>query len=143
MFELIFSDFWRTSCLSKPRNVSFTSPLSFLDFICKSRQVRSEPEKIKAVAEWPIPENRNQLQYLLGFANFNRLFIRKYSQKVLHLLSLTTSLKHTEWTSEASTAFQKISKYFISVPIICYPDPKKQLILKVDTSDTGVGAVLH
>uniref|UniRef100_A0A3Q2PR12 DUF4939 domain-containing protein n=1 Tax=Fundulus heteroclitus TaxID=8078 RepID=A0A3Q2PR12_FUNHE len=38
--------------------------------------VRSDPEKIKAVLDWPVPETRKQLQRFLGFANFYRQFIR-------------------------------------------------------------------
>uniref|UniRef100_A0A3Q2NMV4 DUF4939 domain-containing protein n=1 Tax=Fundulus heteroclitus TaxID=8078 RepID=A0A3Q2NMV4_FUNHE len=42
--------------------------------------VRSYPEKIKAVQDWPVPETRRELQQFLGFANFYRRFIRGYSQ---------------------------------------------------------------
>ena len=39
-----------------------------------------DPEKVKAVVEWPIPDSRKALQRFLGFANFYRHFIRNFSQ---------------------------------------------------------------
>ncbi len=36
-----------------------------------------DPEKVKAVVEWPSPDSRKALQRFLGFANFYRRF---YSQ---------------------------------------------------------------
>lgn len=48
---------------------------------------RTEPKKTKAVEEWPVHENRKQLQPFLGFVSFYRQFI-DYSC----ITSLTTYL---------------------------------------------------
>lgn len=37
--------------------------------------MRADPEKMKAVVEWPVPETRQDLQRFLGFANFYRRFL--------------------------------------------------------------------
>ena len=47
------------------------------------------PEKIKAIAEWPIPYDVREVQSFLGFANFNRKFIEGYSKKALLLTDIT------------------------------------------------------
>lgn len=104
--------------------------------------MRTDPEKIKAVAEWPTPENRKELQRFLGFANFYRRFIQNYSQTTLPLTQLTSTLKLFVWTPEADFAFQKLKELFTSAPILSHPDTNKQFILEVDASDSGVGAVL-
>ncbi len=39
-----------------------------------------DPAKVKAVADWPTPENRRAFQRFLGFANLYRRFIRNFSQ---------------------------------------------------------------
>ncbi|KAI3359007.1 hypothetical protein L3Q82_015391 [Scortum barcoo] len=51
------------------------SQVSFLGFILKEGRVQADPEKIKAVAEWP---NWKLLQRFLGFANFYWRFIRNW-----------------------------------------------------------------
>jgi len=48
-----------------------------------------DPEKVKAIAEWPIPENHN-VQRFLGFANFYRKFVRNFSTVAAPLHELTS-----------------------------------------------------
>lgn len=38
-----------------------------------------DKDKVQAVTEWPIPQTIKELQRFLGFANFYRRFIRKFS----------------------------------------------------------------
>lgn len=55
----------------KTENCKFhVSPVSFLSFIFDCGQVGTDPENIKAVAEWPIPKDQKQLQCFLGFVKF-------------------------------------------------------------------------
>jgi len=116
--------------------------VTFLGFVLEGGQVKPSEEKIKAVLEWPVPENRKQLQRFLGFANFYRRFIRNYSQTALPLTSLTSVKKTFQWTPEAQNAFDKLKTLFSRAPVLIQPDPTKQFILEVDASDSGVGAVL-
>uniref|UniRef100_A0A9J8AVV9 ribonuclease H n=1 Tax=Cyprinus carpio carpio TaxID=630221 RepID=A0A9J8AVV9_CYPCA len=52
----------------------------FLGYIVSTEGIRMDPEKVKAVVEWPSPDSRKALQRFLGFANFYRRFIRNFSQ---------------------------------------------------------------
>jgi len=53
-------------CLS----VSYTSlRFRFLGHLVSIYGVETNPEKIKAVAEWPQPENIRQMQRFLDFCN--------------------------------------------------------------------------
>lgn len=65
--------------------------VSFLGFIIAKDQLQMDPEKVKAVVDWPIPPDRKQLQRFLGFANFYRKFIRNYSSVAAPLHTLTSS----------------------------------------------------
>lgn len=119
-----------------------TSSISFLGHIIKSGQVAADPQKIKAVVDWPIPTSVKQLQRFLGFANFYRKFIKNYSSLAAPLTRLTSSLVPFLWSSEADAAFTLLKERFTSAPILTQPDPSQQFILEVDASDVGVGAVL-
>lgn len=48
------------------------SSVSFLGFIIEKGQIKTDPAKVKAVVDWPIPTKRKQLQKFLGFANVCR-----------------------------------------------------------------------
>lgn len=119
-----------------------TSSLTFLDFVLESEQVKSDPEKIQAVLDSPIPSFHKQLQQFLGFANFYRRFMRNYSGIALPLTSLTSIKKPFVWSSEADKAFNELKKRFAIAPILTQSNPSRQFILEVNASDTGVGAVL-
>lgn len=104
--------------------------------------MKTDPAKVKAVVEWPVPTLRKLLQRFLGFANFYRRFIRNYSQKAAPLTRLTSSKLLFIWSQEADAAFSKLKELFMSAPVLIHPDLSKQFIVEVDASDLRVGTVL-
>ena len=104
--------------------------------------MNTDPEKIKAVAEWPTPTNHKQLQRFLGFANVYRRLIRNYSIIASPVTKLTSVKTTFLWTPEADLAFQQLKDRFTSSPILTQPNTHLQFILEVDASDSGVGAIL-
>lgn len=116
--------------------------VSFLGFVVQSGSLKADPDKVKAVAEWPRPANRKQLQRFLGFANFYRKFIKGYSTITSPLNTLTSTLTTFSWTAEAERAFDELKSRFVAAPVLTQPDASRQFIVEVDASDSGVGAVL-
>lgn len=55
------------------------SSVSFQGYIIAQGQLHMDPDKVRAVTEWPAPSNLKQLQRFLGFAHFYTCFIRNYS----------------------------------------------------------------
>lgn len=118
------------------------STVTFLGHVIARGQVRMDPEKVRAVLDWPRPDSRKQLQRFLGFANFYRRFIRNYSRIAAPLTALTSPATPFHWSSEAEGAFLDLKKRFTSAPILINPDSSRQFVVEVDASDVGVGAVL-
>lgn len=113
----------------------------FLGYITESGQVKAHPEKIRAVAEWPRPSTRKQLQRFLGFAKFCLCFIQECSKVAASLTKLTSPSIQFSWTPEAERAFSELKSLFISAPLLVQPDLSCQFIIEMDASDTGIGAV--
>ena len=101
-----------------------------------------DPEKVRAVEQWPRPTDWKSLQQFLGFANFYWRFIRSYSSIAAPLTRLTSTKVRFTWEPEAEEAFRSLKGRFTSAPILVHPDPERQFIVEVDASKTGVGAVL-
>ena len=120
-----------------------TPSVSFLGYVFEGGQVRTEPHKIEAVAEWPIPSSRKDLQRFLGFANFYRRFICNYSRVATPLTRLTSTKLPFLWSPEADTTFATLKNRFTSAPILIQPDPERQFVVEVDASDSGVGAEIR
>ncbi|KAG1924662.1 hypothetical protein F2P79_026017 [Pimephales promelas] len=114
----------------------------FLGYIVSSEGMRMDPEKIKAVVDWPSPDSRKALLRFLGFANFYRRFIRNFSQLVAPLTALTSPRTAFRWSDSAEAVFAKLKSCFVSAPILITPDSSRQFVVEVDASEVGVGAVL-
>ncbi len=114
----------------------------FLGYIISSEGMRMDPDKVKAVVDWPTPDSRKALQRFLGFANFYRRFIRNFSQLAVPLTALTSTKTTFRWSGAAEAAFTNLKSCFVSAPILIAPDPTRQFVVEVDVSEVGVGAVL-
>lgn len=59
--------------------------------------------KVKVVTDWPVPSTRKLLERFLGFANFDRQFIRNYSQVAAPLTRLTSTKLPFIWSTKADS----------------------------------------
>ncbi len=114
----------------------------FLGFIVSPEGVLMDPDRVKAVVNWPTPDSRKALLRFLGFANFYQRFIRNFSQLAAPLTALTSTKTTFRWSNAAEAAFTKLRGRFVSAPILRAPDPTRQFVVEVDASEVGVGAVL-
>ena len=105
-----------------------------------SGNISMDPEKVRAVEEWPKPNDRKALQCFLGFTNVYRRFIRNYSTIAAPLTYLTSVKVCFSWDQEAEKAFLELKRRFTSAPILVHP--KAQFIVEVDASNVGVGPIL-
>ncbi len=116
--------------------------VTFLGSVVSAEGISMDPDKVRAVIEWPVLDSRIALQWFLGFANFYRRFIRSFSQVAAPLTALTSIRSHFTWSEVAQNAFDHLKRLFTSAPILITPDPTRQFIVEVDASDVGVGAIL-
>ncbi len=93
----------------------------FLGFIVSPEGVRMDPDRVKAVVNWPTPDSRKALLRFLGFANFYRRFIRNFSQLAAPLTALTSTKMTFRWSNAAEAAFTKLRGRFVSAPILRGP----------------------
>lgn len=114
----------------------------FLGYIFRKVHYHTDPQKIQAVKDWPIPTDKKELQRFLGFSNFYRRFIKGYSQITVPLTRFTACKNQFNWTSEVNQVFSELKRMFCSTHILHHPDPQMKFIVEVDASDSGAGAVI-
>ncbi|XP_045510461.1 uncharacterized protein K02A2.6-like [Colias croceus] len=78
----------------------------------------------------------------MGLVNFYSKFCINMSDILKPLYDLLKKNVTWEWTDMCDRAFAKIKKVLSSSPVLAHYDPKRALILSVDSSAYGVGAVL-
>ena len=102
----------------------------------------TDPEKVEAVRDWPVPRGLKDLQAFLGTVGYYRQYLRDLATKANPLHRLTAKGVEWEWTEEAQHAFNLMKEGLTTAPVLGYPDPGLPYILDSEASDTGVGAVL-
>jgi hypothetical protein len=79
----------------------------------------------------------------MGFANFYRKFIRRYSGVSILFTDLIKKDKTFVWTENEETVFKKLKRRFLKAPILAIFDLKEHIVLKIDASDYAIGACIN
>ena len=64
----------------------------YLGLIVLTNGLKMDPAKVTAIEEWQQPQNIKDVQLFLGFANYYRQFIYKYSKVAAPLTDMTKGL---------------------------------------------------
>ncbi|MGL5356104.1 MAG: hypothetical protein ACRDAQ_06105, partial [Cetobacterium sp.] len=85
------------------------SKVQFLGYIIDQNGIQMDQRKVDTIRNWPLPSTVKELQCFLGFANFYRRFIHKYSFFSAPLTSLHKGRpKSLSWTPSAQEAFHQL-----------------------------------
>ncbi|KAL0902232.1 hypothetical protein ABMA27_000152 [Loxostege sticticalis] len=120
----------------------FKDEIKYLGHVIDKNGIRKCPEKVKAIVEAQIPTNVSQLQSFLGLINYYRNFVPDASSILSPLYNLLQKKCKWIWTSEHQQAFTKIKNILTSNQVLTHFDRDATIILTVDASPTGLGAVL-
>lgn len=115
----------------------------FLGHIIRASGIKPNPEKIKAIVEFPRPTNIFGLQSFLGLVAFVRKFIANCSKLIAPLTALLKKGVKIEWNFERKKIFEELKKPLTSALLLQYPDPQKPHQLETDVSGLAIGAVLR
>ena len=116
--------------------------VKFLGNLVSGQGLRMDPAKVEAVKNWPKPETVKGVQAFLGFANFQRRYIKDFSEILAPLSGLTKKDTPFEWTTDCQQAFDRVKKAITSAPVLRLFDHSKPAIIETDASDKAIGAVL-
>ncbi|KAJ1591323.1 hypothetical protein NDA12_001126 [Ustilago hordei] len=122
-----------------------TKTVEFLGYIIKPTGIEMDPEKVRTVKEWPMPESIHDIQRFLGFANFYRRFIAHFARIAKPLTSLVKPIewfKKFELPEEAQQAFHKLIQAFTSAGVLQHFDYHLPTRLETDASDFAIAGVL-
>jgi transposase InsO family protein len=120
----------------------FRTKVNYLGHVVSSQGVSTDPDKVKAVQEWPTPQCLTQLKAFLGTVGYYRRYIPDYATIAKPLTRLTSKKLAKDWDDECNEAFKKLKESLVSAPVLGYPDPALPYVLDTDASKWAVGAVL-
>src|SRR3984893_7345905 len=100
------------------------------------------PEKIRAIAEWPTPKNVKDIERFLGTCNFWRKYILKYSDIARPLNNLRRKDTPWTWTTREANAFEQLKKALIASPVLKIPIRDAPYRVEPDASGFAIASVL-
>jgi hypothetical protein len=117
--------------------------VKYLGFIVEAGQgIRVDPEKIKAVQLWERPRTVRGVRGFVGFANYYRDFVPKFSDIALPLTTLTKKDVPFVWSPQCEQAFELLKTLLISAPVLAQWDPERKTVVETDSSGYAVGGAL-
>ena len=123
----------------------FRTEVAFLGHVLSPDGLAADPEKVRQVAQWPVPRTAKELSSFLGLASFFRKYVRSFAEIAAPLFTLTSKEVEFRWSEEAQESFDRLKGALIAAPVVALPrfGPEAgPFTLDCDCSDHGAGAVL-
>ena len=126
----------------------YTQEVDFLGYRIGVAGVSMDPRKVATIEEWPEPTSFHDVQVFLGFANFYRRFIFRYSAVTAAMTDLLKGMEKGKkkgeflWTADASHAFQELKTRFREGIVLQHYDPQKPCRVETDASGYGIAGIL-
>nr|ABB47141.1 retrotransposon protein, putative, unclassified [Oryza sativa Japonica Group] len=116
----------------------------FLGFLVHERGIEITQMSVNAIKKIQPPEDKTELQELIGKINFVRRFISNLSGRLepfTPLLRLKADQEYT-WGAEQQKAFDSIKEYLSSPPVSIPPQKGMAFRLYLSAGEKSIGSVL-
>ena len=141
--EELFATLRNANLKLKPKKCQlFQRQVVYLGHVIGVDGTSTDPEKTSKVKEWPVPKTVRDVQSFNGFPNYYRRFIKNFASIAKPLHDLTKKSAWIEWTPAQQVSFDQLRLGLETAPVLQYPDYSGPLIVDIDASNDGIGAVL-
>ena len=129
--------------LNAAKCVFEANELTFLGHVVLADGVKPDPKKVEAITEYPMPENKTELQRFLGMVTYLGKFIPKLSQETAPLRELLKKNMEFVIQKPQKDAFDRLKTLISTIPVLQYYNPNLLTQLCSDSSRIGLGAMIE
>ena len=116
--------------------------LHYLGYIVDKNGIRADPAKVEAIEGFAVPKNVKGIQRFLGMVNQLAKFVPYMSEKTRPLRELLNKNANWTWTEVHERSFSDLKRILRSADVLAHYDVNKPVVLSVDSSSYGIGAML-
>lgn len=141
--ELVFERLRTANLKLNPKKCNlFRRRVNYLGHVVSDEGISVDPEKTRAISEWPVPLNKHEIRSFLGLCTYYRRYVKGFANIAKPLTRLTEEKRIFEWNSDCQAAFEELKRTLVSAPILGYPRSEGKFVLDTDASNMAIGGVL-
>ncbi|KFM57554.1 Transposon Ty3-I Gag-Pol polyprotein, partial [Stegodyphus mimosarum] len=135
---------------AREKNVKFNlnkckiglNEVKYMGHIFSKDGLKPDEDKIKAIININTPKNVKELETFLGMITYVSRFIPNVSELTSCLRDLLKKHVVWNWNAVHEKTFRKLKNILVNKPVLQYYDINMPVVLSVDASQEGLGAVL-
>lgn len=116
--------------------------VAYLGYQISYNKIEPIFSKVQAIKELPAPTDLRAVRSFIGKINYYKKFIPNRSELLTPLYDLTRKNVKFVWTDKEQEAFDRVKQILSSEPAVGIFNPGKDIIIRTDASEVGIGAVL-
>lgn len=116
--------------------------ITVLGHLVDASGIQPDPEKIRAVTSFPVPQSVKDVRSFVGLCSYFRRFVQDFAAIARPLTDLLKKDVPFTWGPAQTAAFAHLTNILTTPPILAHFDPSSPTEVRTDASGHGIGAVL-
>jgi len=127
--------------INEEKTVRNAKEIEYLGRIINAEGIKPNKSHLEKALQIKKPENKKDIQSVMGFFNFFREFIKDFSKKTLFLTD-KLSTETFQWSAEDEKELSSLKEELLKEPVLIPYDINKEILIETDASQRAIAAII-